>query len=177
MGKLRLRLIAFLLVLCLLLSGCLPRLDDLLNTLTGQSAYTLENLEYTRPTQADLQIPLDACKALAAEGDSMDDLVDAIWVFYDAYDLYLTNCAIADLRYYADVTDSYWSEESTWCTNNSHLADAALEELYYALAKSPLLPSWKVKTILAMASLMLIRARPPVRIPGCWPSTSRRPLT
>ena len=140
MRHIRLRLIALFLVLALLLSGCGTLMTRLLEEASTVTPTAIQDLEYTRPTQADLQESLDVCKALAKEGRSIDELVDAIYVFYDAYDLFLTNCAIADLRYYADTTDSYWSEENNWCTNNLHLADAALEELYYALAKSPLLP-------------------------------------
>lgn len=146
MGKLRLKVMALFLVLCLLLSGC-GLFSQLLEEQFGPSVSdlptlnetSLAELEYTRPQQADLQAPLDQCKALAAEGKDLDKLIDSIYVFYDAYDLFLTNCAVADLRYYTDVTNSYWTEESTYCTNNTYLADAALEELFYALAKSPLL--------------------------------------
>lgn len=140
MRHIRMRLIALFLVLSLLLCGCAPLMDRLLEEISTEKPTSLQDLEYTRPTQADLQEPLDACKALAKEGKSFDALADAIFAFYDAYDLFLTNCFIADLRYYADTTDSYWIEENTWCTNNVHLADAAMKELYYALAKSPLLP-------------------------------------
>ena len=137
MGRIRLKIVALLLVISVLLNGC--ALFDLLSENDTGTTATLETLEYTRPLQEDLQKPLDKCLALAAEGASISQLIDAIYGFYDAYDLYMTNCSIADLRYYADVTDPYWIQESTYCTNNAHLADAALKELFYALAKSPLL--------------------------------------
>ena len=57
--------------------------------------------------------------------------------FYDAYDWFSTYYALADIHYCADLTDTYWGDEYNYCTQNASTVDAALQELYRALAQSP----------------------------------------
>ena len=137
-----LRLLALILC-CALLTGCsfsgkdlpLPTKGDSL--LEGLTPYS--KMVYTRPDMDALeQILADALEAAA--GKDLPKIIRSIYEFYDAYDLFFTNYSLADLRYSADLTDTYWQEESDFCTANSPRVDAMLEELYYGLAKSPCLP-------------------------------------
>ena len=154
------RLTALLLAAMLMLSGCSQvlleiareELDGYLDTVTGPAAespaetrsttpaeeaeLTFSQMEYTRPDMEKLQKALDDACALA-EGTDLDAIMDAIWLFYDEYDWFYTNYSLSDIHYCQDVTDAYWEEEYSFCADNSAAVDAALEELYYTLAKSP----------------------------------------
>ena len=140
MKKVFLKLLALCLTAALLLSGCdiadrINQLKDRLN-LNGVVAY--DDMVYTRPDMDALESLLsDACAA-AAESKSIDAVLDAIWAYYDAYDSFYTNYNLADLHYCSDLTDSYWEEEYNFCAENVSAADAGLDALYYALAKSKL---------------------------------------
>lgn len=125
------RLLAMLLVLALVLTGCsVPTVRDLL---TADYA----DMTYTRPDLDELDRVLEQSCATAAAGISIQDVEDGIWDFYDLYDGYYTNYYLAYLNYCHDVTDIYWQKEYRWCAENATAVDAALEELYQALAASP----------------------------------------
>lgn len=97
-----------------------------------------DDMVYTRPDMAELEETLEnACKA--AKKDDLDRIDEAILEFYAVYDEFYTCYALADIHYCKDMTNSEWEEEYQFCLENSPAVDAALEELYYALAKSPCL--------------------------------------
>lgn len=130
-----LRLMAVVLCLCLL-TGCdlLPKGNELEDT--DLTAYS--DMQYVRPDMEELELQLS--KAIeAAAGTDFAAIVQSIYDFYDVYDMFFTMYSLADLRYSADLTDTHWQEECDFCAVNSPRADAMLEELYYALAKSPCL--------------------------------------
>ena len=136
----KLRLLALLLAAAVLLSGC--SLDfggyfsALRSVVAGESYVPYKSMEYTRPDMDDLEQTLtDAC-TVAQEG-SVEEIVEAIYSFYDAYDWFYTCYSLADIHYSGDLTDIYWEKEYYYCVENSASVDAMLEELYYALAKSP----------------------------------------
>lgn len=133
-----------LLLVCALLTGCasdLSRAFDVLRDVieaVNSEIVAYEDMVYTRPDMAALEATLDeACTAAA--GEELDPIIDMVWEVYDAYDLFYTQYALADIRYSGDLTDSYWETEYNYCAENSPRVDAILEELYYALAKSPCL--------------------------------------
>ena len=154
--------ICLLLVLCLLtgtLSGCdfygtsgLERVIDALlaGPPTEPSQDALANMQqqlrdnetayadmvYTRPDMQELEDLLKGACDAADQGDAEMALL-YVYDFYDAYDWFYTNYSLADIRCSADLTDSYWEAEYSFCVENSARVDAALEELYYALAASP----------------------------------------
>ena len=144
MKKRILRLIALLLV-CTLLTGCGENLKiytesliDFLGEKVSGDVVTYEEMVYTRPDMDTLEATLNQVLDAAA-GEDFDRIIDGIWEFYDVYDLFFTHYALADIRYSGDLTDSYWEEEYDFCSENSPRVSAMLEELYYALAKSPCL--------------------------------------
>ena len=94
-------------------------------------------MEYKRPDMEQLEESLQAAIDAANAGD-LDLTMDNVYGFYDDYDWFYTNYYLADIRYSGDLTDSYWEEEYSFCMANSARVDAALEELYYALAASPI---------------------------------------
>lgn len=137
-----LRLIALALV-CIMLTGCsaVAQYLEALNATFGYGSterIPYSEMTYTRPDMSELtNILSDACNAAA--GEEVEPIIHKIWAFYDAYDLFYTNYSLADIRYSGDLTDSYWEAEYNFCSENSPSVDAMLEELYYALAKSPCL--------------------------------------
>ena len=102
----------------------------------GEKYVPYADMEYHRPDMQALDAALDAAIA-ASRGDGLEALMTQIYAYYDLYDLFYTSYCLADVRYCTDLTDIYWEKEYTFCLDNSAAADAGLEELYYALAKSP----------------------------------------
>ena len=136
-----LRLIALVLTAAVLLSGC-GMVDfgeyfgAVRSLVDGNAIVPYESMTYERPDMTQLQQTLDAaCEA--AEGDDVSAILDGIYDFYDAYDWFSTYYALADIHYCADLTDTYWEDEYNYCAQNAATVDAALQELYRALAQSP----------------------------------------
>lgn len=148
-------LLALILAVALMASGCgvrqmAERFEELReqaagaaadNANRGQTAGTdaellFSQMEYVRPDMEAFHAVLEeACAAAGSE--DLDTVVDGIWAFYDVYDWFYTYYSLSDVHYCMDMTDPYWEEEYYYCVENSAAVDAALGELYYALAKSP----------------------------------------
>ena len=125
-GKLR-GIVAMLLMLALL-TGCAG---------LGMTEVThYSDMKYTRPDLDEMERLLEDAKA-AAEGEKLEPILDCIYAFNDFYDDFYTCYSLADIRYSGNLKDLYWSEEYDFCAAASPAVDAALEELYYALAVSP----------------------------------------
>lgn len=125
-----------LILAAVLLTGC----AGLTSALNGVSMVKYEDMEYTRPDMGEMEAALDAAVEIARDegsGENPRAVMDAIYDFYDEYDSFYTNYALADIRSCHDLTDIYWEEEYAFCMENTAAADAMLEELYYALAQSP----------------------------------------
>ena len=144
MKKRMVRLIALALC-CVMFAGC-AQLQEVAEVLNDQwenqaiDVVSYDEMEYTRPDMQAVEDAFDrACTAAA--GDKLEIVIDRIWEFYDVYDRFFTDYSLADIRYCCDLTDEYWEAEYNFCAENSARVDAMLEELYYALAKSPCLPS------------------------------------
>lgn len=117
------------LFLCLLLlTGCS----------SGIGITKFKDMTYQRPDMAALEkCCQDAC-ALGAEGGDADEVLEAVWDYYDAYDEFNTAYDLAYIHHHGDMTDDYWQTEHDFCAENVALADMYLEDLYTALAQSPL---------------------------------------
>lgn len=137
MHMIRTRLVALVLAVLLLLTGCdLESLSQRLDAYTGAVSYS--EMTYTRPDMTQLETVLQESCAVAQKGESLDDVLTAIYAFYDEFDGFMTNYALANIRYCGNLTDTYWEAEYNYCAENAAAVDAALEELYCALAASPL---------------------------------------
>ena len=142
MKKKCLRLIALALA-CVMLTGCteLSSFVEAVDNAVEDQALEVPryaDMAYSRPDMQALEDILDQACTDAA-GDQVLPIIERIWEFYDAYDWFYTNYSLADIRYSCDLTDTYWEAEYNFCAENSARVDAMLEELYYALAKSPCL--------------------------------------
>lgn len=137
--KRKLKILSLLLVLCLLLTGC--GFMDYLERLAGAAGYVedvaFEDMTYTRPDMDAHQKALEESCEIAMNAESIEEVVDAIYSYYDVYDAFYTNSDLAYIHYCQDVTDTYWSAEYDYCSANYAQVDAGLEELYYTLADCP----------------------------------------
>ncbi len=133
MKKIGFQLVALILA-AMLLTGCAQVKYILGISSDEETAYS--DMVYTRPDLVEMRQIMDDA-LLAAAGDNFNNILDSIYTFNSFYDDYYTNYSLADIRYSGDLTDIYWEEEYQFCVENSAAVDAALEELYYALAKSP----------------------------------------
>lgn len=140
MKKRIIRLLALLTALCLLCGCELREVNDSLSQSHKAASQPVhfQDMVYSRPDMEKLEYTLSIALTAAA-GTNFDHTIQMLYDFYDVYDAFYTNYSLADIHYSADLTNTYWQTESDFCAANSARVDAALEELYYALAKSPCL--------------------------------------
>lgn len=136
MKKQKIGLLALCLAAALLLSGCAGLLQQVVEAVAGgEEIVRYKDMEYTRPNMLKLEQALDDACAAAAEETDARKVMDAVYAFYDLYDRFYTDYYLADIRYSTDLTDIYWEQEYQFCLENAAVADAALDELYHALAE------------------------------------------
>ena len=121
MKKTGLRLLAILLVLMLLLTGCgrYPHFGD---------------LEYERPDVVELEQLLEKTVQAAGSETDAEKLMEAVYEYYDLYHWFYTNYSLANIHYSSDLTDIYWEQEYNWCMEKSSQVDAGFDQLMYTLA-------------------------------------------
>ncbi len=142
MKKTCMALISLLLTLSLVLGGCgmvdfKGYFENLSGILSGQPT-AFENMQYTRPDMEKFQTVLDASLQTAETGTDLDTVLNCVYDFYGVYNSFCTNYALSNIHYSLDLTDSYWEEEYNFCSEQTVTADAGLDSLYRALAKSPI---------------------------------------
>ena len=137
MRKRKLGLLSVVLAAAILLTGCASMIGEMAQKL-GYGTAHYSDMEYTRPdVTAMKQIMAETC-ILASKETDPKNMMEGVYAFYEVYDSFYTNYFLANIRYSADLTDLYWEEEYNFCAENAAEADAALEEIYYALADSPI---------------------------------------
>lgn len=151
MKKSQVRLLSLLLAAAMLIS-CVPQRASALSFLeqlfpdrteTAPEASAEEpeflrfsDMAYTRPDLDEIQSLLDEAASRAAKKNA-PAILNAVYAFYDAYDWFYTNSALADIHYSADLSDDYWAEENEFCTASASQVEQMLTELNIALAASP----------------------------------------
>lgn len=135
------RVIALCLVLMLLLCGCGDEME--------QEAWRLErmyrdfdlvhysDMEYQRPNLAEHAMVLEDSCRIAMEEQDPSVVMTAVYTYYDQYDWFQTNYALANIHYSRDLTDIYWEQEYNYCSERAADVDAGLDKLYHALAQAP----------------------------------------
>ena len=121
-------------VAALLFAGCTD-MDRIRNYLI-EDYVAYSDMEYSRPDMEVIEASLEEAIVASRENDP-EKLMEKVYDYYDDYDAFYTNYALADIRYSGDLTDLNWADEYRFCLENSAAVDAGLEELYYALAQSP----------------------------------------
>ena len=149
------RILILLLCLCLALSGCGSVDVGGFFRALGQAAGAVDSghslreaiersrvipyseMVYTRPDLTELEALLTRTEQAATEGD-LDAAIEGVNGFFEAYDRFYTAYALADIRYSGDLTDEENAEEYDYCTRLTSRVDGMLDDLYRALASSPL---------------------------------------
>ena len=122
------------LLLCaVLLAGCVPS-----GVLERYGIIHFRDMDYVRPDLAAIEKVCDEAIALSESSADVQEVLDGVWRYYDYYDDYTTNYDLAYIRHHADMTDEFWTAEHDFCAENYSRIDMLLEELYTALAESPL---------------------------------------
>lgn len=142
------KLIAPVLILCLLLSGCglTEALDELAGALedyAGSKDSTDEyasfsRMEYVRPDMETFEALKNGVLIGAKTATDVEILMESVNEFFDAYQWFYTYLNLADIHYCIDMTDAYWQTEYNYCMEQSATVDAAREDVLYALGASPL---------------------------------------
>ena len=131
--------VALLLVL-LLASGCgafTDAIGEILSAQTGKSGAMpkFSEIVYQRP---DLEAVTADYEALIAdlEGDrlTVKEAVSRLEECYGAYNDFYTMQNVAELRYYHDITDSYYADETDWFLDSEPEMDRLFEALCTASA-------------------------------------------
>lgn len=152
------RLLALLLCLSLMLSGC-KRHDQLSAVLNDQlSRIELDHIRietiareetddeplrfggmvYERPSLEELDARISKAEEAMNRPDSyqtVEALLDDCFLYYYHYSTMYT---LSDIRSCLDMTDEYYAAEYNWCSENFALAQQAMDGLYYACAASPM---------------------------------------
>ena len=144
MKKRGIRILCLVLALSLILGGCsldflgdyLERLSLAVDTVNGDAHY--RDMEYTRPDMTALEQALEESCETCRTSTKINEVLDAIYAYYDSYDGFQTNMLLAYVHYNTDLRDTYWEGEYDYCARNAGTVDAGLEELYFALAQSPI---------------------------------------
>ena len=140
MKNLRIRLIALLVALAVLLTGC-TWINDYVRMIdayiTGDPPVVrFDEMTYTRPDTAAFLEHQAGCVELAGAGEDFEALEERVWLLYDSYYDFHTMYALADIYYSRDMSDLYWEEEYAWCMEAAAEVDAAMDQLFYVLADS-----------------------------------------
>ncbi len=143
MKKRAMRLLATLLILVLLLTGCDNQgittfFQDLYNAIEVGLATSFEDMEYTRPDIDQFQKDLDHCKEQAKTETDAEKLMELVFDLYEWYYDFNTCYQLATIHYYKDMTDTYWNDEYSFCLEASTDVSAGMDQLLYDLADCPL---------------------------------------
>ena len=141
MRRLCWKLVALVLVMALLLSGCSvleAMREQFSQIMSGVTMTAFSDMTYTRPDVSKLEAMAKECEEAAATAKDARKLAEQVWEFYGKHNEFYTNYNLASIHYYHDVTDIYWQQEYNYCMEKTSTLQAALENLHYALAKSPL---------------------------------------
>ena len=136
------RVLALLLVLGLLLCGCSMTEDspvaEIERYYRSLNLMKYSEMEYQRPDlTAHAAVLEESCKT-ALESQDLDQVLEAIYAYYDESNWFYTNYSLANIRYSKDLTDIYWEKEYNYCAEHTAEVDAGMDRLYHALADSPI---------------------------------------
>ncbi len=140
MRKLRRGVLSLILILALLLGGCNLEgiVKDFMDAIQEGLTVPFSEMEYTRPDPAAFPGLAEEIIRLSQEETGVEALMDRVYAAYDSYYSYYTNYMLAYIHYCSDMTDIYWEQEYNACLEPAADIDAALDQMLYALADSPL---------------------------------------
>ena len=145
----RVAVVALILAAMLLSSGCglvFDAIDAVFADPTGQAGSSgqsgsggkqpkFSEIPYERPDLEALTADFeDLIDALEGEKLTEKQAVSRLEEVYAGYDDFYTMDVVAELRYYHDVTDSFYADECDWFLDSEPTVDQLFEELCYASA-------------------------------------------
>ena len=143
------KIMALLLALVLLLSGC-AQLETLASQLVekrdaqlrqladlGRNKESFSQMTYTRPDMEAFQALQEESCQLGKTSKDVEKILDQTTALYEAYDRFYTMLNLADIYYCLDLSNADCQAEYAYCMSQSALVDQALEEYYRALAQGP----------------------------------------
>lgn len=142
-------ILALICALSLLLSGCAlgEAPGTAAATLPGGKAENFRNqgvpdfseMVYTRPDMSEYEAMVSRlCQKAGREDADVEDLTDGVLELYDAYDLFYTMETLANIRYSMNLRDAEFQTEYNYCVEQESTVEQGLEDVYRALAASPL---------------------------------------
>lgn len=138
MKRVKFRLVALVLTMAMLLSGCALDFAGYFTRLANVfRPVHFENMIYTRPEPELLDNALAACLE-SAKGNKLDGLVADINTLNSICNNFQTSFHLAYIHYSIDMTDNYWETEYNYCSQLTPKIQASVDELMYALAASEL---------------------------------------
>lgn len=143
-------LIAVILMLALLLSGCggasgLGKMGsglitvERISSLDGRTPVDVphySDIEYIRPDLAILRAETAHLKRAINEGQSLNKIMTILDRCYSEYYNFITMYTITDLESCRDVTDSYWAAEFNWLDTAYYELQECMEDIYYICGES-----------------------------------------
>lgn len=134
-----------LLLALLLLSSC-GMLSLLFHGIGGISYTDFDTLEYERPDFEEIDAQFDKLDSLIKESSSTRTIQNNLYTLYGLINNAQTQNALAEIFYYEDVTNSFYDEEMTYCSEKIGGIQTRLNELYAAIIDaglgSDLLSNW-----------------------------------
>ena len=126
------RMLALVLCFALLLCGCGPK-----NAMGFSKIVKFEDMTYVRPDMDVIAEKANAAIDAGITGKLTNQILNAVWEYYDVYESYMTAYDLAYVHYQANLSDIYWEAEYEFCAENTAKLDQYLEDIYRALAKNP----------------------------------------
>lgn len=139
--KRMIRLLAALLAVLLTFSGCSLLFGSSLNDilfgdadLRSNGLTTFAELSYHRPDMDAIEAQYEKTIRMHSDGSSIRKLTAELNECYRLYQDFYTMDTLAELRYYQDMTGSYYAEEAAWCMEQETEMNRLFDELLIASA-------------------------------------------
>ncbi|RZT15512.1 M3 family oligoendopeptidase [Fictibacillus sp. BK138] len=96
------------------------------------------DMQYTRPEISELEEQFHSCCVTLEKSNDLDEVLEAIRVINRLRSGFETMQAIASLRYYADLKNSFYEEERTYFDSHGPFFSKLVSTYYISLLKAPL---------------------------------------
>ena len=112
------RMLALVLCAALLLCGCGAK-----NAMGFSQIVKFEDMKYVRPDLDAIEEAAREAIDVGTESRLTNQILDAVWDYYDVYEGYMTAYDLAYVHYQANLSDIYWEGEYEFCAENAARMD------------------------------------------------------
>lgn len=95
-----------------------------------------DEIEYTRPDVDGICESFDALTETVTQGAKAEEILSEFYGIYDEYYHFYTMDTLANIRYYADMTDAFYKSEYEFCEQSSPDIEEKLETFFKTCAES-----------------------------------------